>query len=68
MYEGLNACKGVFNPNVPIFQSNCIKGLHFSAFHYYFSYCTVAISGFGGLIGSSVPYKLSCLLTLGAHV
>ena len=29
-----NACKGVFNPNVTIFQSNCAEGLHFSAFHY----------------------------------
>ena len=29
----LNACKGVFNPNVTIFQSNCAEGLHFSAFH-----------------------------------
>ena len=28
----LNACKGVFNPNVPIFQSNCAEGLHFSVF------------------------------------
>ena len=23
------ACKGVFNPNVVIFQSNCAEGLHF---------------------------------------
>ena len=29
-----NACKGVFNPNVTIFQSNCAEGLHFSAFHF----------------------------------
>ena len=27
-----NTCKGVFNPNVTIFQSNCIDGLQFSAF------------------------------------
>ena len=26
-------CKGVFNPNVTTFQSNCAKGLHFNAFH-----------------------------------
>ena len=26
-------CKVVFNPNVIIFQSNCVEGLHFSAFH-----------------------------------
>ena len=29
-----NACKGVFNANVAIFQSNCAEGLHFSDFHY----------------------------------
>ena len=29
----LNTCKGVFNPNVTTFQSNCAEGLHFSAFH-----------------------------------
>ena len=28
-----NTCKGVFNPNVTRFQSNCAEGLHFSAFH-----------------------------------
>ena len=28
------ACKGVFNPNIPIFQPNCAEGLHFSAFYY----------------------------------
>ena len=28
----LNTCKGVFNPNVTTFQSNCAEGLHFSAF------------------------------------
>ena len=27
-----NACNGVFNPNVPIFQSNCAEGLQFSGF------------------------------------
>ena len=27
------ACKDVFNPNIPIFQPNCAKGSHFSAFH-----------------------------------
>ena len=27
----------IFNLNVTIFQSNCGKGLHFSAFHYIFS-------------------------------
>ena len=27
-----NACKGVFNPNVTIFPSNCAKGLYISAF------------------------------------
>ena len=26
-------CKGVLNPNVATFLSNCIEGLHFSAFH-----------------------------------
>ena len=31
-----NTCKDVFNPNVTTFQSNCAKGLHFSAFHYYY--------------------------------
>ena len=30
-----NTCKYVFNPNVN--QSNCAEGLHFSAFHYYFT-------------------------------
>ena len=30
------ACKGVFNPNIPILQPNCAEGLHFSAFH-----CTI---------------------------
>ena len=35
-----NACKGVFNPNVTIFQSNCVEGLHFSAFHYYCCACS----------------------------
>ena len=30
-----NTCRGVFNPNVAIFQSNCAEGLHFSAFHCY---------------------------------
>ena len=30
-----NAYKGVFNPNVTIFQSNCTEGLHFSAFRYF---------------------------------
>ena len=29
------ACKGVFNPNIPIFPPNSAEGLHFSAFHYY---------------------------------
>ena len=28
-----NACKGVFNQKVIIFQSSCSEGLHFSAFH-----------------------------------
>ena len=28
------ACKGVFNPNIPIFPPNSAEGLHFSAFHY----------------------------------
>ena len=27
------ACKGVFNPNIPIFPPNSAEGLHFSAFH-----------------------------------
>ena len=27
------ACKGVFNPNIPIFASNSAEGLYFSAFH-----------------------------------
>ena len=27
-----NACKGVFNSNVPIFNSNFADGLHFSVF------------------------------------
>ena len=27
------ACKGVFNPNIPMFPPNSAKGLHFSAFH-----------------------------------
>ena len=27
------ACKGVFNPNIPIFPPNFAEGLHFSAFH-----------------------------------
>ena len=31
-----NTCKGVFNPNVATFQSNCVQGLHFSTFHYYY--------------------------------
>ena len=30
-----NMCKGVFNPKVTIFQSNCAEGLHLSAFHLY---------------------------------
>ena len=34
-------CKNVFNPNVITFQSNCAKGLHFSAFHYH---CTIILS------------------------
>ena len=29
------ACKGVFNPNIPIFASNSTEGFHFSPFHYY---------------------------------
>ena len=29
------ACKGVFNPNIPIFPPNSAEGLHFSAFHSY---------------------------------
>ena len=28
-----NTCKGVSNPNVTTFQSNCAEGLYFSAFH-----------------------------------
>ena len=28
------ACKGVFNPNIPIFPPNSAEGLHFSAVHY----------------------------------
>ena len=28
------ACKGVFNPNIPIFLPNSAEGLHFSAFHF----------------------------------
>ena len=28
------ACKGVFNPNIPIFLPNSAEGLHFSDFHY----------------------------------
>ena len=33
-----NTCKGFFNPNVTIFQSNCAEGLHLSVFHFkYFS-------------------------------
>ena len=27
------ACKGVFNPNIPIFLTKSAEGLHFSAFH-----------------------------------
>ena len=27
------ACKGVFNPNIPIVPPNSAEGLHFSAFH-----------------------------------
>ena len=27
------ACKGVFNPNIPIFPLSSDEGLHFSAFH-----------------------------------
>ena len=36
----LNTCKGVFHPNVIIFQSNSAEGFHFSAFlfHYYGKY------------------------------
>ena len=26
------ACKGVFNPNIPIFPPNSAEGLHFSVF------------------------------------
>ena len=33
-----NTCKGVFNPSVTKFLSNCAEGLHFSAFHYNFYY------------------------------
>ena len=33
-----NACKGVFNPNVIIFQSNCAEGLYFSAYFSAFHY------------------------------
>ena len=29
------ACKGVFNPNIPIFPPNSAEGLHFSAFHFF---------------------------------
>ena len=32
------ACKGVFNPNIPIFASNSAEGLHFSAFHFFCMY------------------------------
>ena len=28
------ACKGVFNPNIPIFLPDSAEGLHFSAFHF----------------------------------
>ena len=28
------AYKGVFNPNIPIFQPYCAEDLHFSVFHY----------------------------------
>ena len=28
------ACKGVLNPNIPIFPPNSAEGLHFSAFHF----------------------------------
>ena len=38
-----NACKGVFNPNVTIFLSNCANGLHFSAFHFIIHYYTIGI-------------------------
>ena len=27
------ACKGVFNPNIPIFMPKSAEGFHFSAFH-----------------------------------
>ena len=30
----MHECKGVFNPNIPIFASNSAEGLHFSAFHF----------------------------------
>ena len=36
------ACKGVFNPNIPIFASNSAEGLHFSAFHYNLIYRAIA--------------------------
>ena len=45
MYGGLNtyACKDVLNPNIPIFQPNCAKGLHFNDFHYLIviSHCSI---------------------------
>ena len=39
-----NVCKGVFNPNVTIFQSNCAEGLHFSAFLLHYYYCGTVLS------------------------
>ena len=30
-----NVCKGVFNPNLIVFKSNCAEIFHFSAFHFY---------------------------------
>ena len=33
----------VLKPNVPIFQSNCVEGLHFSAFHKFLPEATLLL-------------------------
>ena len=47
-------CKDVFNPNVTTFQSNCAKGLHFSAFHY----CIVDLT----FISAHTLLTIKCML------
>ena len=54
-----NTCKDVFNPNITTFQSNCVEGLHFSAFHLKHEKCEQSNNSLEIMIYSNITSKLA---------